>query len=111
MALSGKKEVNLSALRLGQDRAEVIDLLGKPAKTVIIQGKKTDVFELQRGNAPNASRAVGHGAMDILTFGMWELVGTPVEATQGESFTLTTEYDESEKLTRVIRGKYPTSGG
>lgn len=27
----------------------------------------------------NYIRAAGHGAMDVMTFGLWEVVGTPVE--------------------------------
>lgn len=104
MALSGKKAADLSALRLGQDRTEVIAILGKPARTVIVDGKKVDIFDLQRGNDPSGSRAVMHGAMDVLTFGFWEVLATPMEATQGESFTLSVEYDDNDKVTRAVRG-------
>ena len=36
------------------------------------------------GNEPSAGRAVAHGVMDVLTLGLWEVVGTPVEAVAGQ---------------------------
>lgn len=105
MALHGKREPNLSVLRIGQDRQVVLVNLGEPAKTSVSEGKKVDVFELERGNAPSAGRAVGHGVMDVFTLGLWEVVGTPVEATVGEKFTVVVEYDENDKVTQVYRPK------
>jgi len=31
------------------------------------------------GGEPSTARAIGHGVMDVLTFGVWEIVGTPIE--------------------------------
>jgi hypothetical protein len=33
--------------------------------------------------------------MDVLTLCLWEIVGTPIEAVQGEKYTATIEYDET----------------
>jgi hypothetical protein len=41
-----------------------------------------------------------HGGMDILTLGLWELVGTPVEAVQGQEFEMTVTYGPDEKARR-----------
>jgi len=47
------------------------------------------------GDEPSAGRAVGHAALDVLTLGLWEVIGTPIEMVQGRSYhavvTYTTE--------------------
>ena len=39
--------------------------------------------------------------MDLLTLGIWEIVGTPIEGFAGDSFTLSIEYDEQDKIKKV----------
>ncbi|MFH1505108.1 MAG: hypothetical protein ABIH08_06980 [Candidatus Omnitrophota bacterium] len=108
MAMHGKRDGNISAIQMGQDRAIVIANLGEPEKTVTTEDKRVDVFRLQRGNAPNGGRALAHGALDLLTFGFWEVIGTPIEAMQGESFTLTIEYNKNDKVEKVFTGETTT---
>ena len=36
--------------------------------------------------------------MDVLTFGLWEVVGTPIEGVQGESYHATITYDRDDKV-------------
>jgi len=110
MAMHGKRDPNLSVLRIGQDRAVVIANLGEPEKTILTENGRIDVFRLQRGNAPSAGRALAHGALDLLTFGGWEIIGTPIEAMQGETFTLTIEYDKNDKVKKVITGETTVEG-
>jgi len=110
MAMHGKRDPNLSVLRIGQDRAVVIANLGEPEKTILTENGRVDVFRLQRGNAPSAGRALAHGALDLLTFGGWEIIGTPIEAMQGETFTLTIEYDKNDKVKKVITGETTVEG-
>jgi hypothetical protein len=52
------------------------------------QGRRTDIYEYELGNEPSAGRAVAHGVLDLLTRGLWEVVGTPVEAIQGKKSKL-----------------------
>lgn len=110
MAMHGKQDANLSTLSIGQDRSIVLLNLGQPEKTLATEGKRVDVFKLQRGNAPSGGRALGHGALDVLTLGLWEVAGTPIEAVQGETFYLTIEYDENDKVKKVVTGD-TSSGG
>jgi hypothetical protein len=43
-------------------------------------GKVTETYRAKaRKNGLNYVRAAGHGAMDVITLGLWEVVGTPVE--------------------------------
>ncbi len=110
MAMHGKRDVNIGTLSIGQDRAIVLANLGQPSKTVTIDAGRVDVFELQRGNAPSGGRALAHGAIDFFTAGLWELAGTPIEAMQGESYTMTVEYDKQDKVTKVFTGEGQTTG-
>ncbi len=69
MAMSGKPDPNVGALEIGQNRDIVLLNVGQPTKTFAKEGKRTDVFHLERGNQPSAGRALGHAAMDVLTLG------------------------------------------
>jgi hypothetical protein len=56
------------------------------------------LYEYEIGNEPSAGRAAGHAVMDVLTLGIWEIVGTPIEGVQGEKYTATIVYDENDKV-------------
>lgn len=110
MAMHGKRDANVGALSIGQDRAIVLANIGQPSKTVTTDDGRVDVFELQRGNAPSGGRALAHGAIDLFTLGLWEVIGTPIEAMQGESYTLTIEYDKQDKVKKVFTGEGQITG-
>ena len=102
MAMSGQPEPNVSALSVGQPRSIVIMNLGsQPASTQATEEGRVDIFQLERGNAPSVGRAAGHAAMDVLTLGAWELVGTPIEGFSGEKFSITVTYDSSDNVKGV----------
>ena len=85
MALSGKPDANLSVINYGVHRDIVILHLGLPAKSMQTAQGTIDVFNLERENAPSVGRALGqHAAMDVMTLGIWEIIGTPIEAFTGE---------------------------
>jgi hypothetical protein len=101
MAMSGKPDPNISTLSKGQSRDIVLLNLGQPSNTATTQTGRVDVFHLERGNQQSVGRAVGHAVMDVLTIGMWEVVGTPIEAFSGNKFTVTVEYDQEDAVTKV----------
>ena len=101
MAMSGKKEPNLAVLSVGQDRGIVALNLGNPVQTYVKDDVTVDVYEVQFGNEPSGGRAIGHAVMDVLTWGGWELVGTPIEGVQGKTQTITIEYDKNNKIVSV----------
>ena len=101
MAMHGKEDVNLSSITVGQDRSIVIMHLGQPYRTFANEDGRVDTYSVERGNAPSVGRAVGHAVMDLLTFGIWEVIGTPIEGFAGEEFTLTIEYGADNKLKSV----------
>ncbi len=101
MAMHGKEDVNLSSITVGQDRSIVIMHLGQPYRTFANENGRVDTYAVERGNAPSVGRAAGHAVMDLLTFGLWEIIGTPIEGFAGEEFTITIEYGSDDKIKSV----------
>jgi len=58
------------------------------------QGKR--LSETFRADMPtgSAARAAMHGVLDVATFGVWEVVGTPIEAVKGKksSYVVVVKY-------------------
>jgi hypothetical protein len=64
----------------------------------------TDTFIACKGKEPSTGRAIGHGIMDFLTLGLWEVIGTPVEVisdASGECRRIVVEYDENNKVVNI----------
>jgi hypothetical protein len=102
MAMSGKHPPNLGAIRVGATRGEVELQLGSPRETAFLpDGRRTDVYEYELGNEPSAGRAAMHGIMDVLTLGIWEVVGTPIEALQGETKRLAITYTAEDTVAGI----------
>jgi hypothetical protein len=111
MAMSGKEEPNLGAFRVGSPRGEVELQLGSPVSTVTNpDGGQTDIYEYELGNKPSAGRAAAHAAMDVLTLGIWEIVGTPIEAFQGETHRLMIVYDAQDRVVSMNRAAPSAEG-
>ncbi len=104
MATAGKPDPATSSLDLGQSRDIVLLNLGEPSQTNLTDAGRVDTFDLERGNQPSIGRAIGHAFLDLITLGLWELAGTPLEAISGESFRLTITYDNEDKVTKVTTG-------
>ena len=102
MALSGSENPDLSVVREGATRWEVESQLGSPIQTSHLgNGRRLDTYRYEIGNEPSAGRAIGHGVMDVLTLGSWEVVGTPIEGVQGEKFNLYVTYRNDDRVENV----------
>ena len=102
MALSGKQDPDLGAIRVGASRGEVELQLGPPIQSASLdQGLRADVYAYEIGNEPSAGRAIGHGVLDVLTLGLWEVAGTPIEGVQGETYHATITYDRDDKVANI----------
>ena len=98
-----KKDIDLFAE--GTPRVLLLEEFGTPASTEVKDGHKVDIFSFVQGysKGAKASRAVFHGAADILTLGLWEVVGTPAEAVfDGEKMAFEVTYDEKDKVKEAI---------
>lgn len=99
MALHGEQQKDLSSLKVGADRSQVETTLLVPASEVSLPDGRTQcTYFFEVGNEPSAGRAAMHGVMDVLTLGVWELVGTPIEATQGDDMQVVVIYDAAGKV-------------
>jgi hypothetical protein len=93
MALSGDPAPDLAACRIGADRTSIEDELGPPVTVdALPDGGTACVYDYTVGNEPSPGRAIAHGTMDVLTFALWEVVGTPIEAVQGQRYQMTVIY-------------------
>lgn len=101
---------DLSILNPGVSRTHVIAELGAPVWSEQRQAGMTDVFAFKQGYSKpvKAGRALAHGAADVFTFGLWEVVGVPVETlADGTPVQLEVRYDGNGLVesVQVIRGR------
>ena len=109
MAANQPDRKNVNVLDKGTPRSHVIAELGKPLYSKNEAGKICDVFSFVQGygKGANAGRALFHGAADVLTLGLWEVVGTPVEAiADGNAVQVEVYYDSYDcvEFIKVIEG-------
>lgn len=105
-AVNQPEKKNLSVLSSGTPRMQVIAELGAPTWSEERNGEKVDLFTFKQGYSKGAKtgRALFHGAADILTIGMWEVVGTPIETVaDGTDMKVEITYDAEEKIKSVNR--------
>lgn len=103
MALSGKQDPNLNVVRTGASRGEIELQLGDPVTVVQQDGGCTRcLYEFNVGKNPSAGRAIAHGAMDVLTLGIWEILGTPIEGFKGSKRRVQIVYGPDNKVIDVI---------
>ena len=101
MAMSGKKQPELREIRVGPTSGEIEMQLRTPIENSEKNGRRIDVYEYEIGNEPSAGRAIGHGVMDVLTLGLWEIAGTPIEGVEGEKKRLLITYDENDYVIKL----------
>ena len=104
MALNGDKDPDVTVVKQNAHRTEIEMQLGKPIQvSTAPSGQTTAVYQYEVGKESSAGRAVAHGVMDVLTLGIWEVVGTPVEALKGDTIILTAVYDQNGRLISATR--------
>lgn len=78
---TSKGDVGL--LRVGAERTTIEATFGPPATLVPLENGRTKATYLLDSNAhtevARTAAVAGHLAMDLLTLGLWEVVGTPLE--------------------------------
>ncbi len=106
MALSGTKDTDTSVFYNGAERSFVQAKAGLPDVSVQDkEGNWIDTYLIVKGNEPSAGRAIGHGVMDVLTLGLWEVLGTPIELAAGmeDKNRFIIYYGEDQKIVNVER--------
>ena len=77
----------------------------EPPSICIVDGNKYEIYTFTQGysGAAKAGRAISHGAADVFTLGLWEVVGTPTEgAFDGTEMAYEVKYDENDKVDQVV---------
>ena len=105
MAAKQPSKKNMDVLNAGTSRATVIAEFGAPIHSETDQdGNKVDIFKFIQGYSKGvkASRALFHGAADIFTFGLWEVIGTPVESiADGTEVKVQVTYDANDRVLKI----------
>lgn len=101
---------DLSVLTQGVPRTHVIAELGSPVHTGQRNGDTVDVYSFTQGysKTTKAARALVHGAADVFTLGLWEVVGIPTEMLiDGTDVQVEVQYDHQQhvKDIAVIQGE------
>ena len=109
MALSGKGEPEIDDIRKGMAINEVHFIMRNYTPVINdISGKRSESYTIDINNEPSAGRALGHLAMNVLTWGAWEIIGTPMEALSSKRLILTIIYEDEDGLLvvdKIIAGK------
>jgi hypothetical protein len=105
MAAKQPPKKDLSVLTVGTPRNVLVAELGSPVHSETKEGLRIDVYNFVQGysKGAKAGRAVFHGAADVLTLGLWEVVGTPTEATfDGNRMSVEVRYDANDRVKETI---------
>lgn len=90
-AANQPSQKDTTVLRSGISRDLIIAEFGAPISSEDYEGGKKEIYSFIQGYSKGnkAGRAFFHGAADVLTLGLWEIVGTPVEgAYNGKKMTV-----------------------
>lgn len=96
---------NVELFKPGTTRGQLLGEFGQPVSTEARKdGTKCDTFSFTQGysGGAKAGRAVGHAVADVLTLGLWEIIGTPTEAVfNGNTVGYQACYAADERVTEV----------
>lgn len=108
LAMQGKEEPDISRVEVGSTRGQIEIELGDPVESKPnLEGGLSDTYVYVTGDEKSAMRALLHGAMDVLTLCIWELIGTPIELAQGERKALQIDYDANDYAMSVQKVAAP----
>jgi hypothetical protein len=108
MAAAQPEPRDLSVLREGTPRAVVVAQLGQPVWSGDVESKRLDLFEFKQGysRGTKTTRVILHGLANIVTVGLWDIIGRPIEAIHsGTPMRIEVTYDETERVasSRALR--------
>ena len=105
MAAKQPDKKNVDLFKIGTHRSMLLAEFGMPTVSEMRDGKKHEIYKFVQGYSAGAKagRAVFHGAADVLTLGLWEVIGTPVEGTfSGDEMAYEVSYDNDSRVDEVI---------
>lgn len=109
-ALNQPEKKNMSVLNIGTHRNVVLAELGNPVASGEEDGKKYDIYSFVQGytKGNKVGRAFGHGVLDVLSLGLWEVFANPIEGVaSGEKIRLKIIYNEESRIEKVEKIEIP----
>jgi hypothetical protein len=104
MATKQPDKKDVSVFVKGTPRSVVMAEFGSPVQTEEKDGCKIDTFRFKQGysKTAKAGRALFHATADVLTIGLWEAAGTPVEAIfTGDDAIVVVRYGTDDRVAAV----------
>ena len=101
MASKQPTKKNIEMLAVGISRSLVVAELGAPITSEYKNGQRHEIYTFTQGysKAAKVGRAFFHGAADVATMGLWELIGTPTETVMnGQKTSYEMIFDENDRL-------------
>jgi len=105
MAANQPEKKDISLFKRGTPKSVLLGEFGYPVAQTEHDGHKWDIWRFTQGysGGAKAGRAAGHATMDVLTLGIWEVIGTPVESSaDGRTMAYEVSYDTSNNVDQVI---------
>lgn len=105
MAAKQPGRLDVSLFQQGTPRGLLLAEFGLPVVAEEKDGRKVEIFKFKQGysGGAKAGRAIFHGAADVFTLGLWEVVGTPTEGTfDGTDMAYQVTYDKDDKVSEVV---------
>ena len=106
MAAKQPDKKNIELFKVGTPRSMLLAEFGLPTASEIREdGKKYEIYSFIQGysTGAKAGRAVFHGAADVFTLGLWEVIGTPTEGVfDGDKMAFEVRYDSSNKIDQIV---------
>ena len=105
MASKQPAKKDLSVIANGMPRSTIIAELGAPVSSEKKDDKRVDVYTFNQGYSTliRVGRTMIHGVADLATLGLWEVVGTPMEATfKGTAKAFEVTYDAEDRVTGIV---------
>jgi hypothetical protein len=93
-------------IQVGTDRMTIEGTLGAPnMMTSLDNGKSKAIYKIDpnaHSSGAKGAAVAGHLIMDVLTWGLWEVVGTPLEIAASDKLTTyLVYYGADNKVTQV----------
>jgi hypothetical protein len=98
-----KEGTDISAVQGCRSRNEFVSKGGRiMSRERLPNGDLVEFYQFKKERG-SAARAFMHGVLDVSTCGLWEVVGTPIEATCNDTgyFSLRVTYDMDENIKTV----------
>ena len=103
MAMTGKDGPDMIQVKQQQKRNTVELLLGLPIKEARQpNGNIVCQYRFDAKIEPDYAKGMLYATMDMYTFGLWEVVGTPIEVNANRKRTAWVEYSADGQVIRIL---------